>query len=521
MKLRNYQLDILDKLKNSDTNDLVQLDTGAGKTPIEAALADYYENCILIAHRNILITQISEKLAAFCIYHDTISTEHTRRRCMLAHRKHGHNYIKRGYKARKVASIDSLISRHRRNMLDIDTSLFWVIIIDEAHHVTSENKWGKLREIFQNARIIGFTATPARMDGESLHVSQGGIFDKLVQADSLKIDGVSKLIEQGFLSDFTVYATPHSENLKKDNERKALNIAGDPIQWYTRLAHGKRAVVMCPSIENAIEISRNFRLSGISSACIHSMMSSSEISRIIDAFVSSKILVLANVDMVGEGFDVPGIEALIMIRKTASFIAYRQWIGRALRTEIGKDSAVIIDHVGNVAEHGMPHEHVDWDIENPPKQIKFLKHAACKECYKYYEIKLRVCPSCGTENELHIRPYVGGHYITINRLDMRLVEQAKKEFAKAEQKKILETEIIYPVISYCSGTLRETIKKINIWLVETLKKENIPIFDINTFISSNFATNLKFWISNFTVNDISINNVSKAKKVFQKWKKSS
>ncbi|MFC0708476.1 DEAD/DEAH box helicase family protein, partial [Azorhizophilus paspali] len=102
MKLRDYQTDILKQLQASTSADLVQLDTGGGKTPIEAALAAWAPRILLVAHRNILIQQISEKLAAFGLDHDTISTEHTRRRCMLAHRPHGRNYIRRGHATRRV-----------------------------------------------------------------------------------------------------------------------------------------------------------------------------------------------------------------------------------------------------------------------------------------------------------------------------------------------------------------------------------------------------------------------------------
>lgn len=175
MILRDYQIDILNQLKNSTQNDLVQLDTGAGKTPIEAALAKWAPYCMLVAHRITLITQISEKLAAFGIEHDTVSTEHTRRLCMSVHRTLGQTVIRRGHESRIVVSIDSLHAQLKRGGLaHIDLSLPWLVIIDEAHHVIPDNKWGILKYMLPNARIVGFTATPARMDGESLHVSKGG-----------------------------------------------------------------------------------------------------------------------------------------------------------------------------------------------------------------------------------------------------------------------------------------------------------------------------------------------------------
>ena len=80
VKLRDYQANILSQVATATTNDMVQLDTGAGKTPVEAALAKGAERCIVLAHRNLLISQISEKLAAAGVFHGVIGTEHTRSR---------------------------------------------------------------------------------------------------------------------------------------------------------------------------------------------------------------------------------------------------------------------------------------------------------------------------------------------------------------------------------------------------------------------------------------------------------
>src|SRR5690606_33606350 len=189
----------------------------------------------LVAHRNVLIRQISEKLAAFGLEHDTISTEHTRRRCIAAHRMHGRSYIVRGHPARRVASMQSIAAAVKRHRLDIDTSLPWLIVIDEAHHVVPDNMWGSLRELFPNARIVGFTATPARMDGESLHVAKGGMFDRLVQAPELGDDSIRTLIDRGSHSPFAASAAVRSYRVS-DNMTP-----GEPNEHFSRVVDSIRA----------------------------------------------------------------------------------------------------------------------------------------------------------------------------------------------------------------------------------------------------------------------------------------
>src|SRR5690606_32101368 len=136
-------------------------------------------------------------------------------------------------------------------------------------------------------------------------------------------------------------------------------------------ASGKSAVMMCPSILNSKEFAVKFRDAGISAASVSSIDSATAISRIIDEFIAGRIKVLCNVDIVGEGFDFPKIECLIIANKTRSLVRYRQWVGRALRCAPGKYRAIIIDHVGIIAGengHGMPDYNINWDIENPPKE---------------------------------------------------------------------------------------------------------------------------------------------------------
>lgn len=517
MILRAYQQDILDQLLASSGNDLVQLDTGAGKTPIEAALAEQYPHVMLLAHRNTLICQMSEKLAAFGLEHDTISTEHTRRRCMLAHRRHGRTFIVRGHASRLAVSVDSLLAHHRRGRLRIDHDAPWLIVVDEAHHVLPDNKWGRLRELFPSARIVGFTATPGRMDGESLHVSKGGLFERLVQAKGLRTNSVAALISAGYLSDFTVFSP---DNIFHSMERNELGIGGDPVGFYAERFRGRPAIMFCPSIKNSQEFAEQFRDAGIPAAHIGSDLSSVGAARVLDAFSSGRVDVLTNVDMVSEGFDMPDVEVLIMCRKTMSFIAYRQWCGRALRPDPGKRLAYIVDHVGNVEEHGMPDDPVEWDLENPPRGTGTLRHIPCHACGKWYPLRKRHCPDCGAENKLLTRQVIGGHYVNIvQRLDSRMLERERRSVEREAFDERWQREVIWPAHTL-PGTINQMISRMRKWFVEELRAGGVAVADINLFLHSPASDAQDFWITNFTIKDM-VPGSMKPRKVFKKWQSQS
>lgn len=529
MILRPYQQDVVTQVAASTTHDLVQLDTGAGKTPVLAALAAQSPYFIAIAHRNILIAQLSEKLAAFGIVHNIIATEHTRRRCLLSHRQHGLAFIDRSITTRWVASIDSLLARHRRGALALDTTAPYLILIDEAHHAIETNKWGKLRELFPNARFVGFTATPCRADGRSLHLDEGGLFDRLVQPQELKKDSVKTLIGKGFLSDFKVYSVAsdidHAALRMGGGDYTTLSlqqairngaIIGDAVRHYKRLAIGRQAVAMCVSIRNADETAERFRDAGIPAACISSQMSASEVAHRLDRFLAREINVLCNVDMVGEGFDVPGIEAIIMLRKTASFVSYRQWIGRSLRPLPGKGHAIIIDHVGNVVTHDLPDKHIDWDLRRPPAGTARSNLIDCPECSFVYRAWLAACPECGAENDLKHRRHIGGHYVNQDVIDFELCEVKRHRAKQAQQ---LETEIIWPPMDYGNNAIGALCKRLREWFIEALKPE-LTIRQINEFLHSASAQAPDFWIEHFTLHDLKANNPAKALRVYKKWQKS-
>ncbi len=536
MKLREYQKDIYSQIISSEENLLCQLDTGGGKTHIIASLSKNHRKIIVVAHRNILVKQASKMLAKFGVKHNTISSKYTRKLCGKEHKSLGIDMLNSS-KNKFVASIDSIISRYNRGLLKIDMEAEYILLVDEAHHMIEDNKWGKLLQIFKNSRIIGFTATPCRLDGKSLSVKNGGVFDKLIQAKTLKKESMRTLISQGNISDYKCFSIPSridEDSLKMgkndytynslciETGKVTLQMAGDAIEHYKMLAYGKQGVVFCVSIEIAKEVAKQFKKAGIPSASIHSKMGNAEASRIFDLFEKEVIKVLVNVDMIGEGVDVPKIEALIMLRKTASFGLFRQWVGRSLRIEESKEFAIIIDHVGNIQTHGLPDKHIDWSLENPYEAQK-SNLIPCPNCNFIVNAWDLECPECGEILRLN------GELSQINMkyLDMKLIEIKRNEAEQIELEKNkreaeelkFRTEIeLHSVNTSMFGSLVERkIHDIKLWFCEVINNElNVSIAEINTFFRENSN---EFFLRNFTLVDKVQNNKQKVINEFRKCQK--
>lgn len=536
MKLRDYQKDIFDKIMGANTHDLVQLDTGGGKTPIIAALAQQTSHWLVVAHRNTLIQQASATMARFGLYHDTISSDYTRRRCMTAHQDRGVQYIVPGYH-NHVASVDGILSRYKRGRLTLNRQVPWLILIDEAHHAICDNKWGKLAEIFPNARFVGFTATPARNDGRSLHADYHGLFDRLVQAEGLQSGSVKKLIEWGHLADFDVYAPaasykvsfinkddPNGPRLQYDARSWRVDgtlVFGDILGAYKRLIGDRRTVVMLPRISIAEQFAESLKDEGYTSAAVHCKMPQTETYRRIDAFRRGEFQFLCNVDIVNEGFDLPEIEAISLLRKTQSTVLYRQWVGRTLRSAPGK-RAVIIDHVGNVFEHGLPDRDIDWSQSfiKPPNGQQLI---SCPECEHVFNVYRAQCPACGWIIDPDTRNSKAGIFSAKN-VNWKLVKQERdqvlqqqKEQAEAER---MAAEIILPASGRLNaqGAVGRACLKIRDWIAEQAAGR-VDNTTINSWLRSDEANDKYWYMKRFTIADVAKEAPNKAEKAIREWQR--
>jgi len=121
---------------------------------------------------------------------------------------------------------------------------------------------------------------------------------------------------------------------------------------------------------------------------------------ILARFARGDLKQLVNVDLFGEGFDLPAIEVVSMARPTQSFALFSQQFGRSLRPLPGKSHAIIIDHVSNVMRHGLPDAPRVWTLDRRERRSRgkpddVIPVRTCPSCLSVYERIYRECPFCG------------------------------------------------------------------------------------------------------------------------------
>lgn len=390
-------------------NVLYALPTGGGKTFVIASIvASTRQAVCCIAHRSELVSQMSVALAREGVTHRVIGQEAVSRTCTQLHvAEFSRSYVDPNSRV-AVASVDTLVRMSPNDPWFAQVAL-WVQ--DECHHVLNGNKWGQAGAMFPNAWGLGVTATPVRADGKGLGAHADGVMHTMVRGPSMR-----ELIARGYLTDYRVFAPPSDIDLnipttasgdysppKLRDARRRSHITGDVVQHYLRIAPGKLGVTFDTDIDSATETAAAYNAACVRAEVVTSKTPDFLRASILRRFRSREVLQLVNVDLFGEGFDLPAIEVVSMARPTQSYSLYCQQFGRALRPLAGKDRALIIDHVSNVKRHGLPDAPREWSLDRRERRARGAADDAVQvrtclnpECMSVFERALRVCPFCGT-----------------------------------------------------------------------------------------------------------------------------
>lgn len=444
MKLRPYQLDVVNRVHQAwDSGKrcpVMVMGTGTGKTATLSHIVAHEERpSLVMAHRQELVGQLSLTLGKYGVRHRIIAPDSTRRQIEALHMRHlGRRWVD-PHAPVAAAGVDTLI---RRDSSDAFLRSVDLIVPDEFHHVLRDNKWGRAIAMMpERARILGPTATPLRADGKGLGVHADGVADELVLGPSMR-DSISS----GMLTPYRIFCPPTGNldlsqvatSAGGDFSPKPLadavhksTIVGDVVGSYLRIAPGKRGITFAVDLEHAREICAEYKQRGVPAAVLSADSDTGYRAQVMRDFEAGTLLQLVNVDILGEGVDVPACEVVSFARPTQSFGLYVQQFGRALRLMIApelmgrwgdmsdaeraahivssvKPTAFIIDHVGNVLRHGLPDAPRRWSLDRREKRgaskgpSDAIPLRVCLAigtdglpCTQPYERTLHCCPACG------------------------------------------------------------------------------------------------------------------------------
>lgn len=387
--------------------------TGSGKsmtlTAIVAKERDRGQYVLVLAHRQELITQLSDTMGRMGIRHQVIAANKVVRfAAKQSMENHGVNYVDPNARV-MVASVQSMREAKIADLAKLGDKL--TVVQDEFHHATKKSKtWGGVLTPLLNAGAhgLGPTATPCRADGQGLSRETDGYADVIVEGPSMRW-----LIDNGYLSQYKIYCPPTDlrlDNLEtskttgdyKEKELKAeigrSHIVGDIVSHYLKICPGKRGITFTVGVDTAEEVAEEYRKRGVPAIALSGRNADEERVQAIRDLKSGKILQIVNDSLIGEGVDIPAVEVVSFARPTQSYALYAQMFGRALRPFEGKSHAIIIDAVSNVMRHGLPDAPREWSLDRRERRTGKSEPSTvrvCTACAAVYERFRDACPDCG------------------------------------------------------------------------------------------------------------------------------
>jgi len=393
MELRDYQLEAVasawQHLCYQAGSPVICLPTGSGKSLVVAQLAKdaierFSGRVLVLQHRKELIEQNADKV----------------RRLMPEHNVGVYSAGLRRFNTDQNVICAGIQSVYKKAEVFGQRHL---VLIDEAHLVPAAGE-GMYRTFLSDLarynpelKKVGLTATPFRTGEGSLCRA-----DALFQAICYDAP-IVKLIDEGYLCPVTNKPGVTSFDTSKLRIRGGEFIASEmtglfdqadavatacrEIVELTRDRHS--TLIFCAGVHHAERVAEEIAaISGEVCGIITGDTLPMERAETLRRFKNRELHRLCNVDVLTTGFDAPCIDAIAILRATASPGLLAQICGRGFRRDPSKTDCLILDFGENIKRHG------PIDAPNFGKQDKQKGSGAPGDA------PTKQCPNCGAEAAL-------------------------------------------------------------------------------------------------------------------------
>lgn len=372
IELRDYQVDALARFgrarERGITRQLGVAATGLGKTVIACALArELNVRTLIVAHRDELIEQAAAKVREIWpgVRVGIVKGESNDVTADVV-----------------VASVQTLARPSRlQRLLDYDNRLlgvharFGLVVVDEAHHAAAKSYRSVIEGLgcFEpdGPLLLGLTATPDRGDGKGLD----DLFQEVTFAYDLRWG-----IAREYLSDMRAIRVRLAANLGAIKVKRGdydaaesgamLEAADAPnviVRAWLKHAVDRRTLVFTPTVALSAAVAAAFNEAGIPAASVDGAMSMEDRRAVLHAYKVGRLTVLANCQVLTEGYDEPRTDCIVMARPTKSRALFTQCVGRGTRRHPDKADCLVIDVVGASDVHDLVTVPSLFGIEKPER----------------------------------------------------------------------------------------------------------------------------------------------------------
>lgn len=343
---------ILDEIRDNgkDFNLLFQLPTGGGKTVIFSEITKRYikefkEKVLILTHRIELSIQTSKQLQAIDVNNKVINSE-----------------VKEIPNQDEYQCFIAMVETLNNRLNDDENFIEGVglVIVDEAHY----NSFRKIFQFYQNANILGVTATPLSSN-KALPLNDN--YNRLVVGES-----IASLIEGGYLADADTFTYDVNLHGLKIGTNGDFTVSSSDVVYgnyfmqekllfaYEEVAVGDKTLIFNSGIDTSIRVEETFKKRGYKIRHLDSTFSDKDRKDVLRWFKETPDAILTSVGILTTGFDEPTVNTIILNRATRSLTLYHQMIGRGSRKLPKKDRFKLIDLGNNVRRFGLWQDYINW-----------------------------------------------------------------------------------------------------------------------------------------------------------------
>ncbi|MDE2367381.1 MAG: DEAD/DEAH box helicase family protein [Burkholderiales bacterium] len=307
--------------------------TAFGKTVVAAAMiASRGVNTLILVHRTELMRQWQERLQPFLgADRDEVG-------------------VVGGGKARPTGKIDIAVmqSLSRRGEVDTLVEAYGQIIIDECHHIGAVSFDAILRTA--KARyVLGLTATPIRRDGQQpiIFMQCGPIRHTVARTEGAPRD--LAVIQRVYARPIVVAEDAGIQEVFRQLATDAHRTAAIAEEIMGSFSRGRKILVLTERTEHLDALSAALEGSISPLLLLHGRMSPKQRSALtakLDGLApDAPRVLLATGKLVGEGFDHPPLDTLVLAMPISWKGTLQQYAGRLHREHSDKSDVQIIDFV--------------------------------------------------------------------------------------------------------------------------------------------------------------------------------
>ena len=348
---RPYQRDVIGKItaawrEHGITRQVIAMPTGSGKTVVAAhVVREARLPALFMVHRDILVEQTRDKVAS-------VNPDLKIGLVKAESNDWDAPFV--------IASAQTLAHESRLEALHAAFPTRRLLISDECHHDLGPSRRRAIERLAPTL-LLGFTATPQRTDGQGLDAlyqevtAHLGLIDLmargvLARATGIRIETTTVLDDVpsrdgDFAQDRLARAvdTPSRNQLIVDT-------------WKARAADRRSTTVFCASVLHAQHVAECFRENGVPCQAVWGEMPMKGPEgrlAVLEDYEAGRLKVIANRDVLTEGWDSPVTDCLLLARPTKSRPLYIQIVGRGLRISpsTGKRDLLVIDFTDATRKH--------------------------------------------------------------------------------------------------------------------------------------------------------------------------